>query len=135
MIEDDPESLPLNKVKQKFIQKVTGKCLYLGRPIGCTLLIPLSAIASQQKAPTQRTMQYTEQLLDYTASQKDAVLTYRASGMILAAHSDAEYHNEPGARSRSGGHFYLSNNAEVPPNNGRQCGTDNQSCDAFSSRS
>ena len=38
--------------------------------------------------------------------------------MILAAHSDARYHNEPGARSRAGGHFYISNNAELPPNNG-----------------
>ena len=58
------------------------------------------------------------QLLDYIASQEDAVLTYQASDMILAAHSDAGYHNEPKARSRAGGHFYLSNNAEVPPNNG-----------------
>ena len=63
-------------------------------------------------------MQYTKQLLDYIASQEDTVLTYHASDMILAAHSDAGYHNEPGARSRAGGHFYLSNNAEVPPNNG-----------------
>ena len=38
--------------------------------------------------------------------------------MILAAHSDVGYHNEPGAMSRAGGHFYLSNNAEVPPDNG-----------------
>ena len=48
------------------------------------------------------------------------ILTYHASEMILAAHSDAGYHNEPGVRSRAGGHFYLSNNAEteVPPDNG-----------------
>ena len=67
-------------------------------------------------------MQHTQQLLDYVASQEDAVLTYHASEMILAAHSDAEYHSEPGARSRAGGHFYMSNNAEVPPNNGRPLG-------------
>ena len=38
--------------------------------------------------------------------------------LVLAAHNDAGYHNEPGARSRAGGYFYLSNSAEVPPNNG-----------------
>ena len=118
MLEDVPESPPLGKVEQKFIQKVTGKFLYLGRAIDSTLLTPLSAIASQQASPTQRTMQHTQQLLDYVASQEDAVLTYHASEMILAAHSDAGYHSEPGARSRAGGHFYMSNNAEVPPNNG-----------------
>ena len=118
MMEEAPESPLLGKAEQKFIQKVTGKFLYLGRAVDSTLLTPLSAIASQQAAPTQRTMQHTMQLLDYIASQEDAVLTYQASDMILAAHSDAGYHNEPKARSRAGGHFYLSNNAEVPPNNG-----------------
>jgi hypothetical protein len=38
--------------------------------------------------------------------------------MILAVHSDASYLSKPNARSRAGGHFFLSNNAEVPPNNG-----------------
>ena len=38
--------------------------------------------------------------------------------MILAVHSDASYLSEPKARSRAGGHFFLSNNAEMPPNNG-----------------
>ena len=81
MIEDEPESPPLSKVEQKNTQKVTGKFLYLGRAIDSTLLTPLSAIASQQAAPTQQTMQHTKQLLDYIASQEDAVLTYHASDM------------------------------------------------------
>ena len=69
MIEGGPESLSLSKVKQKFIQKVTGKLLYLRKVIGITLLTPLLAIASQQAAPTQRTTQHTKQLLDYIAPQ------------------------------------------------------------------
>eukprot|EP00804_Cyclotella_cryptica_P018975 CCRYP_006478-RH/>CCRYP_006478-RH protein AED:0.45 eAED:0.45 QI:0/-1/0/1/-1/0/1/0/138 len=39
--------------------------------------------------------------------------------MVLAAHSDASYLSEPQARSRAGGHFFLSSNADIPPNNGR----------------
>ena len=38
--------------------------------------------------------------------------------MILAAHSDASYLSEPKARSRAGGHIFLSENVEDPPNNG-----------------
>jgi hypothetical protein len=38
--------------------------------------------------------------------------------MILAVHSDASYLSEPKARSRAGGHFFLSTNAKIPPNNG-----------------
>ena len=39
----------------------------------------------------------------------DAVLKYMASDMILAVHSDASDLSEANARSRSGGHFYLTN--------------------------
>jgi hypothetical protein len=63
-------------------------------------------------------MKHTKQLLDYLATQEEAVLTYNASEMKLAAHSDASYLSEPKARSRAGGHFFLSNNAEIPANNG-----------------
>jgi hypothetical protein len=63
-------------------------------------------------------MKQTMQLLDYLASQEEAVITYNASEMILAAHSDASYLSEPQGRSRAGGHFFLSSNAEIPPNIG-----------------
>jgi hypothetical protein len=38
--------------------------------------------------------------------------------MILAVHSDAGYCNEKKLCSRAGGHFFLSNDNEFPPNNG-----------------
>jgi hypothetical protein len=63
-------------------------------------------------------MQQTLQLLDYLATQEDAVLSYHASDMVLAVHSDASYLSEPKARSRAGGHFFLSSDTTVPPNNG-----------------
>ena len=46
------------------------------------------------------------------------LLTYNTSDMKLAGHSDASYLSEPKARSRAGGHFFLSNGADIPPNNG-----------------
>ena len=38
--------------------------------------------------------------------------------MILAIHSDTGYLNEEGARSRAGGHHFLSENVASPSNNG-----------------
>ena len=78
-----------------------------------------SAIASQSTNPIQETFRQTQQLLDYLAThQDDAILTYNKSDMILAVHADASYLSEPKARSRAGGHFFLSTNAAIPPNNG-----------------
>ena len=38
--------------------------------------------------------------------------------MVLAVHSDASYLNEENARSRAGGHHFLSENVSLPPSNG-----------------
>ena len=35
------------------------------------------------------------QFMDYVATQEEAVLTFNASNMILAVHSDASYLSEP----------------------------------------
>jgi hypothetical protein len=40
-------------------------------------------------------MQQTLQLLDYLATQEDAVLSYHASNMMLAVHSNASYLSKP----------------------------------------
>ena len=103
---------------KKFVQQVTGNLLFLGREIDSTLLMPLSAIASQQAAPTEETMAHSKHIIDYITSQEDAVLTYSTSNMVLAVHSDVGYHSKSKARSRAGEHFFLSTNTDIPPNNG-----------------
>jgi len=114
-----PDSSPLLDEKgKKFIQKVNGKFLYLGRAVDLTILTALSALASQQAAPTEETSARAKQLLDYLATNEEAVLTYRASNMVLAVHSDASYLSERLATSRDGGHFFLSRDDPVPPDNG-----------------
>jgi hypothetical protein len=80
--------------------------------------MPLSAIASEQANPTEATMQKCKQFLDYVASQEEVVLTFRASDMILAIHSDASYLSETKARSRAGGHFFMSSDKDIPRSNG-----------------
>jgi hypothetical protein len=112
------ESPKLDKAGIKYIQQVAGTLLYYGRAVDPTILPALSSIASEQTAPTERTMERVKQLLDYCASQEEAIITYNSSKMIMAVHSDVGYANKKKARSRAGGHFFLSSNEPDPPNNG-----------------
>jgi hypothetical protein len=112
------QSPRLNAKGKKFVQQVCGKFLFLGRAVDSTLLAPISAIASQSAEPTEETLEHVNQFLDYIATQEEAVITYSASDMVLAVHSDASYLSEPKARSRAGGHFFMSFNSNDPPNNG-----------------
>ena len=93
------------------------KFLFYGRAEDGTIFVALSAIASQQSKQTTDTMAKTKQLLDYLVLQEEAILTYLASKMVLAVHSNTGYLNEPDARSRAGGHFFLSNHTAHQPNN------------------
>jgi hypothetical protein len=78
----------------------------------------LSAVATEQANPTAKTMTIIKQLLNYCTTQEEAVISYKASKMILVVHSNAGYCNEKKSRSQAGGHFFLSNDDEFPPNNG-----------------
>ena len=115
---DEEISEPLSKEETKYVQAVVGTLLYYARAVDSTILTSLSSIATEQAKPTKETMKKVKQLLDYCATQEDAVITYNASNMILAVHSDAGYCNEKNARSRAGGHFFISKNEKYPPNNG-----------------
>jgi hypothetical protein len=81
---------PLLEDKAKrFIQQVCSKFLFLGKAVDSTLLCPISAIALQSSKPIEDTMQQTLQPLDFLATQEDAILSYHASNMVLAVHSNA----------------------------------------------
>ena len=84
------------------------------------MLMPISALLVQQAKPTKGTMRRVQYILNYAARKEPAVTTYRASDMVLAIHSDIGigYLNEEGARSRAGGHHFLSENVCNPSNNG-----------------
>ena len=73
---------------------------------------------NKQGAPTENTLAKVHQFLDYAATNPEAIVTYKKSNMVLAIHSDASYLSEPKARSRAGGHFFLSDDKDDPTNNG-----------------
>jgi hypothetical protein len=100
LVDEPVESPPLSNDDTKYIQAVLGTLLYYGRAVDPTILPALSSIATEQAKPTENTREKVKQLLDYCATQEDAIITYKASKMILCIHSDAGYANEKNARSR-----------------------------------
>ena len=82
-VDDSP---PLGKEDKSFIQQVTGTFLYYARAVDPTMLVALSSIASAQANPTEETMKRCKVFLDYATTHPDAIITYRASDMILAIH-------------------------------------------------
>jgi hypothetical protein len=118
LVEEKDNSPLLNKEDKLFIQEVTGTFLFYARAVDSTMLVALGSLAAEQSKPTEKTLEKCKQFLDYAATQEDAVVTYRASNMVLAIHSDASYLSEPKARSRAGGHFFLTENDEDPRDNG-----------------
>eukprot|EP00804_Cyclotella_cryptica_P022929 CCRYP_018759-RA/>CCRYP_018759-RA protein AED:0.35 eAED:0.34 QI:0/-1/0/1/-1/1/1/0/335 len=114
-----PDSTPaLNKVGVKWVQGIVGALLYYACAVDNKLLHALSEIGTQQAAATEATNTRVNHLLDYCATYPNDGITYRASNMILAAHSDAAYLNVSNARSRTGAHIMLSENIPTPPSNG-----------------
>eukprot|EP00804_Cyclotella_cryptica_P005556 CCRYP_003061-RA/>CCRYP_003061-RA protein AED:0.38 eAED:0.32 QI:0/0/0/1/0/0/3/0/444 len=100
-------SAPLDSNGQKRTQQIVGALLYYVHTVNNTILLSLSAIASEQAHPTQLIQKRCQQLLDYCASHPDAVVRFKASDMVLNIHSDASYLSESNARSRFAGHFFL----------------------------
>ena len=100
------------------MQKIVDAVLYYGRAINNKLMVALSTIVSQQEAAIEDTSAAVEQLLDYVVTYPHDVITYRASDMILAAHSDASYLNKRLSRSHAGSHMFLSENNPSPTFNG-----------------
>jgi hypothetical protein len=81
---------------------------YYARVVNPTILMALSAIASQQALPTEDTHNHVNQFLDYMATHPNVKIQYRASIMVLNVHSNALYLSAPNARSCTGGYFFLS---------------------------
>jgi hypothetical protein len=110
-------SQPLYKAGKKLIQEVMGVFLYLAWAVDSMMLTVLSALASKQAAPTEKTMQKCLHFLDCAASQEDAIVTYQTSDMRLAIHSNTLYLSEPKAQSRAGGHMFMAGTEDIPINN------------------
>ena len=78
----------------------------------------LTAICASLALATENTCNKINKLLNYCATYPSEGITYRASDMILAAHSDASFLSKPKSRSRAGGHIFPSEDEPIPRTNG-----------------
>jgi hypothetical protein len=116
-LSNEEEPPALNKKETKYVQAVAGTFLYYARAVDPTIFPALSSLATEQAKPMQKTIQTVKQLLDYCATQEQAIITYSTSKMILCIHSNVGYCNEKNTISQVGGQFFLANNEHFPPNN------------------
>ena len=113
-----PDTDASNKLPQEQItriQQVVGTLLYYAIAVDPTMRVALSTIATAQAQATENTADAVVQLLNYAATHPDATIRYNASAMVLWDHSDASYLSEPKARSRVGGHLFLSEHPDNIP--------------------
>ena len=81
-------SLLIGKEGKKFIQEVTRNFLYYTISVYFLMLTALVSISNQQDNPKENTMKKLKLFFDYAATDPDDIVTFRASKMILALHSN-----------------------------------------------
>ena len=105
----------LTPKQRKLLQEFIGTFLFYARAIDNTMLEPIGTIATAMTTSTWDNLsKRMKQFLDYAATHPDATIRFKASEMHLWLHSDSSYLNEPKARSRAGGYFYLSDKPKLP---------------------
>jgi hypothetical protein len=105
---ENPDVSPLATSAQRhYLQRVVGKFLYYAMAIDGTMLYAIKVLSQQQANPTAQTMLAVSRFLQYASSHPHARISYTASNMQLAVHSDASFNGEPKSRSRAGGVFTL----------------------------
>ena len=107
-------STPLIKSQITRIQQIVGTLLYYTRAVDTILLTTLNDIATQQSKGTIETSKSITKLLNFCATYPNASIIFCASDMVLHVDSDASYLSLSKARSRAGGHYYLSDLSSDP---------------------
>ena len=87
----DDNSPHLSKQATKRVQSVVGSFLYYSRVIDNTVLPALNKISLMQAAPTEKTNNKIEMLLNYLHMHKNAAIRFYASNMKIYVDSDVVY--------------------------------------------
>ena len=65
------------KAEEKYIRQVIGVLLYYGCAVDSTIITGLSSLAAAQANPTTHTLSLVKWLIDYAATNPNAILTYK----------------------------------------------------------
>ena len=136
-------SSPLPAPAINCFQQIIGSFAYYAWVVDVSMLTALGEIASKQTADTatKQVANATVIFLTYAATQPDAIISYQTSSMSLHIDSDASYLLVTKARSRVGGHYFLSSPSakhdqpptDILPHNGPIYDVFNIICNVMSS--
>ena len=105
---DVDTSPPLDAAGIKWCQGVIACILYYSQAVDNKLLMTLSAIGASQASATENTHNKINKLLNYCATYPSDGINYRASNMILAAHSNVSFLSKClNHAATPGGHIFL----------------------------
>ena len=106
----------LSDNETNLVQQVCGTFLCYAIVIDTTILPALSNISSDQSKATTNAAKHVAKVLDYLASNPQAEIQYRASGMQLAIHSDGSCLSVAQARIRASRVHFLTEGPPDPEN-------------------
>ena len=92
----------------KILQETIGAIFHYARGTYGTMMTTIKELASVQSKGTESTKNAILKFLNYCATHNDENIRYYTSEMILHVHSDASSLSASRARSRVGGHLFLS---------------------------
>ena len=102
----------------KSSQNIVGEFLLYWLAADNKILVALNDIRTQQDSATESTNKAIDQLINYLTTYLDDGIVYRYRNKVLAAHSDAGFHNKPKGCYQSGAHIFLAKDESVPQWNG-----------------
>jgi hypothetical protein len=104
----------MNHQYWKGSEKAHPVLLFYARAIDSTLLVALGKLALEQANASELTLQRITHLLNYCATNPEAIIRLNKSNMVLHVESDASYLSLPKATSRVAGYHYLSSKPTTP---------------------
>ena len=105
----------LTKEDKCFVMQIIGTLLLYEIEIDSTMIPDSSTIACIKNAPTKNTTKQVKQLLYYSASQDEAIITFNKSGMVMEIHYNEYYLSKNNACCCAGGHHFLSSDDKKKP--------------------
>ena len=100
------------------VKYIVGALLFYGQVVDTKILVALSKLSQQQASATQATNASIMHLIYYVATYPSDGINFRASNMVISAHSYAAYFKVTKACSSAGAHIMLSEDVPLPTYNG-----------------
>ena len=114
MVHPTDNYLVLNPDEANNVQQIVGTILYYGRAVDLTMLVALNTIAAEKSKIAQEKAVKVVQLINYIATQPEAITRYRFSGITLHMNSNVSFLSAPGSNIITGGYQYLSEPSSDP---------------------